>query len=537
MVMKNSMILKYILIILLYVSSSCLVTQAWEDKDLIHWTDEKTDTLDWGETFNNNIYTVEAYDFPRTNIKGQIGTPYVGVNLYKDEGLVYSDSMLVNDQFKYDGEVKVTVMELMPSSDIHWQDDTYEPWAKIKIELRGLPDLDVVLETEKDDDKDIFKLTNSKIPVTINIKNDGDASLEDVDIYIDTNGIEFYQSSPDKKLHYTHGNINPGASIDEIYFELSIPSHMKDTNYDITVNVTGIDQKDEMHNFSDVKEITIMNMINIIKTTKNDIFMTDTAFVQLIIRNDGTYAVNNIELRDSIGDYFELVGSSPLQWNFNIAPGQNRDIKYTIKPIKPDQDGYELPAANAKWEVGGIEYNQTCIKPEIIVHGSKILLEKTVSPTQVEPNENVTVTVTATNVGDIKASLEIFDNDPLPDNVILISGEPYTTSPKIIDEKDSISLTYIISANTDGIYELPQAKAKIHDLQGYHSEEISASPEFTAGNPTPLTGETPQTGYTPIPTPTPTPTPVPSPTREEPGFGILAGLICLSVAVLLILRR
>ena len=534
MAMKNIIILKYILIVLLYISSSCLLVQAWEDDDLIYWADEKTAELEWGETLDNDIYTIEAYDFPRIDIKGNISTVYVGVNLYENDVLVASNSMVVFEEWKYDGEVLVTVVEIMPSSDIHWHNDTYEPWAKIKIELRGLPDLDIVVETEKDDDEDIFQLTNSKIPVTINIKNEGEAPLEDVDLYIDTDGLEFYQFSPNKKLHYTPDDINKDASIDEIYFELSIPSHMKDTEYNISVNVTGIDQKDEGHNFTDGKDITILNMINITKTTKNDIFMTDTAFVQLIIKNDGTYAVNNIEFRDSIPDYFELVGSSPLEWNFNMAPGQIRDFKYTLKPIKPEPDGYDLPAADATWEVGGIEYNQTCIQPEIIVHGSKILLEKTVSPTQVDPNENVTVTITATNVGDIKASVEIFDNGPLPDNVTLVSGEPYTTSPKIIDEEDSISLTYIISASANGTYELPQATAKFHDLQGYRSEEISASPKFTAGNPPPLPGETPRPGYTPTPIP---PTPVPSPTREEPGFGILAGLIGLSVAVLLALRR
>ena len=533
MAMKNIIILKYILIVLLYISSSCLLVQAWEDEDLF-WTDIKTDTLEWGETFDNDIYTVEAYDFPRTDIKGNISTVYVGINLYKNGELVHSDSLLNWKNFTYDGEVKVQVESIMPGSDIHWHNDTYEPWAEISIALRGLPDLDIVVETKRDDDKDTFQLTNSKIPVTINIENEGDAPLEDVDIYIDTDGLDFHQFSPSKKLHYTPDDIHHGASIVEIYFELSIPSHMKDTEYNISVNVTGIDQKDEGHNFTDGKDITILNMINITKTTKNDIFMTDTAFVQLIVRNDGTYAVNNIELEDSIPDYFELVGSSPLEWNFIMAPGQYRDFKYTIKPIKPDPDGYELPAAYASWNVGGIEYNQTCIKPEIIVHGSKILLEKTVSPTQVDPNENVTVTITATNVGDIKASVEIFDNDPLPDNVTLVSGEPYTTSPKIIDEEDSISLTYIISASANGTYELPQATAKFHDLQGYRSEEISASPKFTAGNPPPLPGETPRPGYTPTPIP---PTPVPSPTREEPGFGILAGLIGLSVAVLLALRR
>lgn len=531
MAFEKGTYIRYLLVLGLLIVSTCSVVQAWEDDDLLHWTDDKSSTLEWGETIENGNYTVEAYDFPRTNIKGQIGTPYVGIHLYENDVLVLTESLLEWESFIYDGEVRVTVDAIMPDSDIHWQNDTYEPWADITIELRGLPDLDIVVETIDDDGDDIdtFKLTDYRIPVTINIENEGDAPLEDVDLYIDTGGLEFDQFTPDKDTHYTYDIIEDGTSIPEISFELKIPSHMKDTEYNIRVNVTGIDEKDEPHNFIDGKEITVLNMVNITKNTKSDIFMTDTAFIQLTIRNDGTYAVNNIELEDNVGDYFELVGSSPLQWNLNLGPGEFKDYRYTVKPVKPDPDGYELPEAEARWEVDGIEYSQTCVAPEIIVHGSKILLEKTVSPTKVAVNGDVTVTVTATNVGDVKASVEIFDDSPLPDNVTLVSGEMYTK--EVIDEEDSVSISYVLRADIDGIYELPQSTAKFFDLQGYRSEEISSAPEFTAGDP-PLPGRA-RPGYTP----TPTSTPIETPTREEPGFGILFGLVGLASAVLLALRK
>ena len=124
------------------------MVQAWEDEDLIHWTDEETDTLEWGETIDNDIYTVEAYDFPRTNIKGQIVKAYVGVNLYENDVLVASNRMVAGEEWKYDGEVKIYVYLLMPIDDIHWQNDPYEPWAKIEIGLRGLTALDLVGETD-----------------------------------------------------------------------------------------------------------------------------------------------------------------------------------------------------------------------------------------------------------------------------------------------------------------------------------------------------------------------------------------------------
>jgi len=527
MTLKNGFRFKYLLIIALLISSFCSTVQAWEDDDLKHWTDSKSAKLYWGDTLENSVYKVEAYDFPRTDRKGQINTPYVGINLYKDDELVASDSMLVWDSFIYEGEVRVNVTSIMSASDIDWQDDTYKPWAEVGIELRGLPAVDISIGT----DKNTYIVNDKKISVTVTAKNSGTAPLEDVELWVDFGDLEFDSSSPNKKTYFTPDDIQNGASATET-FVLKVPSDMKDTDYEITANVTGIDEKDVRHNFTGSDDLTVENMITIIKNTKEDIFMTDTAFVQVTISNAGAYAVKSIEMEDTLGDYFELIGSSSLQWNFDLGPGEFKDYKYTIKPVKPNKDGYTLPEAKSSWVVDGIEYNQTSGAPKIIVHGSKILLEKTVSPTKAEPNTNLTVTVTATNVGDVRASVEIFDQSPLPDNVILVSGEMYTK--KVIGEADSVSLSYIIKAETDGVYELPKARAKFFDLQGYRSEEVSNSPVFTAGNPPPVSqtlrpGET----YTPVPVPTP----VHTDTREEPGFGILTAIMGVCLAVFITLRR
>jgi len=516
----------YLILLVLLILSFCSVVQAWENEDIKHWTDEKTETLEWGESFQNDKYKVEAFDFPRLDLRGQLTNRYVGIRLYENDVQVaeYFLDDWNNNYEIYNGEVKIVCDYLPVASEIVWQSDTYNPETKITIWLRGLPDIDIDVETGKD----TFKLTDSKITITINIKNVGGAPLEDVKVNIDTDGLEFYKFGSNKETYFTYDKIEDGTSIAGISFELKIPAHMKDTVYKVSVNVTGIDERDEVHNYSNDKAITVMNMISIAKNTEDDIFMTNNALVQLIIRNDGTYGINNIELEDTLGDYFELIGGPSLQWNFDLGAGEFKDFQYTIKPVKPNKNGYDLPEARASWEVYGTEYNQTSGAPKIIVHGSKILIDKTVSPTNVEPNGDVKVTVTATNVGDVKASVEIFDNSPLPENVTLVSGELYTQ--KVIAEEDSVSLSYLVRADTDGIYELPQAKAKYKDLHDYYGEEVSDSPVFTAGNPPPAS-QTLRPGYTP------TPTPAPSPTREEPGFGILAGLVGLSVAVLLALRR
>ena len=43
MAIKNIKLLKYILIFILYMSSSLLLVQAWEDDDIIYWKEEKLD--------------------------------------------------------------------------------------------------------------------------------------------------------------------------------------------------------------------------------------------------------------------------------------------------------------------------------------------------------------------------------------------------------------------------------------------------------------------------------------------------------------
>ncbi len=221
-----------------------------------------------------------------------------------------------------------------------------------------------------------------------------------------------------------------------------------------------------------------------------------------------------------------MVGSTPLQWDFDIKAGETKDYKYSVRALKPNKDGYELDKALVKWDVGGITYNQSSNTPEIIVHGSKIILSKTVNSTKVDINGEVTVTVTATNNGDVRANVEIFDNNPLPDNVVLVSGDTFIE--KVLGEDESVSLSYVISGNTEGVYELPKAIAKFNDLQEYRGEEMSNSPTFTAGDPV-ITTESLRPGETAVSTPTQTPEP--TATRTQPGFGVVAGIIGVVIAI------
>ena len=512
--------LRYLVIIVLVISNLAMIVQAWEEDD-IKWAKDKTGTLYWGDKLENGNFTVEAYDFPRTDHKGNIGTRFVGIKLYENDELVVTESLGIFDNFIYDGEIRVTADNLMQSADIHWQDDTYNPWATVRMELRGIPELKVTVTTNKD----TYKLTNSRISATIKVNNCGDAALEDVELDIDMDGLKFHHSCTNKTIHYTYDSIDNSETITQ-NIEFEIPSHMKDTVHNITVRIKGIGLKEEEYSFSGSKEITILNMITLAKTIDDSIFMKDNTFVHLTVINYGSYGVKNIELTDTLGEYFELISDPPLQWNFDIKAGETKDYKYNIRALKTNKNGYELDKAWAKWDVGGITYNQSSNSPEIIVHGSKIILTKTVNPSKVDINGEVTVTVTATNSGDVRASVEIFDNSPLPDNVVLVSGDTFIE--EVLGEDESVSLSYVVSGNTEGVYKLPKAIAKFNDLQEYHGEEMSNSPTFTSGNPV-IATESLRPGETAV---TPTQTPEPTETSTQPGFGVVAGIIGVIIAIL-----
>jgi len=167
--------------------------------------------------------------------------------------------------------------------------------------------------------------------------------------------------------------------------------------------------------------------------------------------------MNNIIINDSINPDFELRSNTTLLWNIPvIRPGEWKDIQYTLKPLETSLSGFTFPAANAEFTVNGKQYNISSDAPVVLVNGPKIILNKTVDKQIVNINDDVTVTVSIKNIGNVQTRIEV--KDFLPENVSLINGST-SLDPTFLELNTPAGFNYTIRMNTWENIELPAAVA------------------------------------------------------------------------------
>jgi hypothetical protein len=156
------------------------------------------------------------------------------------------------------------------------------------------------------------------------------------------------------------------------------------------------------------------------------------------------------------------------------------------------------------------------------------LSELTVSPSEVEPGEAVTVVVTVTNTGGTGGDYSL---------ILEVNGEYEESTDVAIAAGETVSVSFTLSKEQPGTYTL--------SVNG-----ITASFEVTEPTPAPAPEPTPApttpAPTTPAPT-TPAPTPPaptnPAPTPEGKGFnwplvgGIIGGVVIIGLFVFLFSRR
>ena len=122
---------------------------------------------------------------------------------------------------------------------------------------------------------------------------------------------------------------------------------------------------------------------------------------------------------------------------------------------------------------------------KIKIYGPDITITKTVDKQQLNPGDELTVTVTAKNTGNVDASVTV--TDTVPPEAKLISGE--TSFKQILgSDGDSKTITYILQMNKEGEIKLPACKASFLDLDKYSGEVSSETPVVYVGIPIPLEG-------------------------------------------------
>ena len=418
----------------------------------------------------------------------------------------------------------------------------YNPWAKVAVSLRGKPELDVTVTTEK---ASYTSSSDQMITAKVNIKNNGDAIAKNVDVLL----------NPDKLVLRGGGT----GQLHQLYLELKkdesksyevvflVPDVVDQKTYNLSADTKSFDVKNLEYKSNGSVSITVspkQNYYSVSKAfSKSRIYLNDMLMVRLNIANNGAMDMTDIILTDSINPNFELKSDTPLTWDIPvIKPGEWKDIGYSIKPLETSINGFTFPEVNAQFKVNNKQYNISSNTSTVIVNGPKIIINKTIDKQIINISDDVTVTVRIQNIGNIATRIEV--KDFLPENVSLVSGSTSLDST-FLELNTPIGFSYIIRVNTIENIELPAAIANYTGVEyrGMTRSSVkSGRPVITVIDPamnrsinpaiptlTPnvqmKSGETTLTQATSSPTaPEPTPTPI------TPGFDIMFGIIVLIFA-------
>jgi len=547
--MKNFTI---IFLVLLYTSS---IPAAAFLANEIEWAPAVESTLHRGNTFTNGPYMVKALEFSSPvqgykNGKGDIVPetpvdPMVYLEVYKDGNFQREVLLTIQSgpDIDPDYEVMISGTGFLSGSSKGWVQEYYDPWSKVGISLRGKPELDVTVSTDK---STYTSSSNQIITAKVDVTNNGDAVAKNVEVTLNTDDLKLRGGSTDQ-LHKTYMELKKGETKS---FEviLIVPDLLDQKSYNLTANAKSFDVKNLEYKSSGKASIIVaikQDYFTVSKAIKDRIYLKDTIMVRLTIANSGTYDMNDIVLMDDINPNFELKSDTPLFWNIPVLhPGEWKDIGYSIKPLETSLTGFVIPATTAGFTANGRQFNITSDTTTVLVNGPKIIINKTTDKKTANISEDVTVNVTITNIGNIATRVEA--KDFLPDSVSLVSGSTSLEST-FLELNTPVGFSYIIRLNTWEDIELPAAVANYTGVEyrGMTRSSIKSERPYislidlTKNSSTPtLTPNVPevQSEASPLPPSNTSSIPTSESTPVTPGFDIMFGIIVL-ISTAFYLRR
>lgn len=542
-----------IMMIILYPLS--LASAATFNQNEVQWAPAVTGTLYKGNTLTNGPFMVKAVQFtsPVHGVKDINGNivpetdvdPSVMLEVYKN-GILIKETVLSLQSEAFiddDYEVMVSATAFTGKNAKEWVFEYYNPFATIAMAIRGKPKLEVTIATDK---STYTSNSDQAITATVTVKNSGDAKAKNVDINLGIGDLNL-RGGDTSQLHKYYYIIEKGASQSfDIVF--SVPQLIDEKTYSLKAVANAIDIKELGYNAETKASITVspkQNYFSINKAVSKDrIYLQNTIIVRLTAANGGMYDIYNIHVTDSMNENFELKSNTTFQWDIPVLkPGQEWGTTYNIKPFGTNINGFILPVASAQFTVNNKPYSASSPTVKVIVNGPKIVLNKNVDKTKVNLSNEVKVTVSVNNAGNIATKAEVTDS--LPDGVSFVSGT--TNLPSTFLELNTPQVfSYSIKMNRDGQIELPAAVANYTDIASGGSAHLNVSsgkPVITVIDPGKITpAPTSTEAAAPIETPVPlqetthSPSPTkksepaePTPTPITPGFNIVLAIIVLII--------
>jgi uncharacterized repeat protein (TIGR01451 family) len=443
----------------------------------IEWAPPTEATLYRGNNFTNGPYMVVAVQFPssvpgikqlKTNeiIPETPVSPVVYLEIYKNGAPMKEVvlSLQSPNEIDPDYEGKITLNNILSGTSRDWVMEYYNPWATVSISLRGKPKLEVTVTTDK---ANYVSSTDEILTATVKVTNTGDAVARDVEIDLDP-GVLQLRGGSTSQFHQNYLELKKGEA-QSFQVILIVPKVAADTSYLLSAKTKCYDVKDLEYQASGSLAIPVspkpfITGVSVSKAVKNRIYLKDTVLVRVSVSNGGDFDLYNVRLTDSLNENFKLLFDSPLHWEIPvIKSGQDWSTTYSLKALETNLDGFTISAANALFTIKNKEYNASSDSTSVIVNGPKIILNKTVDKKTVNISEDITITVSLNNVGNIATRTQVVDY--LPDNVSLVSGQYFLSEPISLEVNKPQGFSYIIRSNMAGVIELPAAVANYTNIE------------------------------------------------------------------------
>jgi len=497
MICARSGLIKWVLATL--IISWLITASAAYELNQLQWDKGTSGTLKRDDVISYMGYSVKVTAFNEPvesdkykNMPVEPVEAFVGLNISKNGTLVNETFLGRGESYiSPDGELKVTAIDLPASLGKEWLFESYNPWAKLELSPRGKPAFDLSVNMGDE----YVSAPNTEIVVKILLKNPGAADMLDVNMEI---GTELPILRGNLMFHYDR--IVRGGQVSET-MTFSAPKITDLTKYAIYTNVTGFDVKDISYNKSVLKTISIVpppQQIPVLRKSSNaKMYLKDYNMVSLSFKNTLNYELKNVSISDTLPKGFKQISNNSLKWLVDVPANGEWTSRYILKPTEADKDGILFPAAKAEFKIKNEYYMVQSNKPETIVYGPRIELNKQTDVSEIRPGDTVTVTISAVNKGSTPSKVNI--TDTVPDKVTLISGS--TMREEYLEANKDVKFSYTIKSNSESPFKLPAAEADYYEL-GDRGAKIGTK------------SQEPLIRIKPLPTPVPTPGPTPEPTLE-----------------------
>ncbi|RXA19533.1 DUF11 domain-containing protein [Methanosarcina sp. MSH10X1] len=478
---------KLALIALLVVFSVSVLSMTALAAEDVEWVEKHDGTkLYWGESVTVDGYVIKAEDFNENE--------QVYVSISKEGEKLKTGPLSAGSEVGYDDRIKVYAQEVDPNYETIKRDGkelrtgNWNPYAELDILVRGEPEFDIEVKTRKDT-YDSKSSGDSWIDVSIKLENEGEAKAEDTVLTIDTAEMEILKG----KTKYTLGEVLKEEILEPVNITLKAPSPWIDTDLNITAKTTCVDVRGDKYEHTGSKVIKIEKRWGLVitKSVTKDNHMGKPVHVSVSVLNEGLCDINDILLKDSIVSGMHLEKAETLEKTLSLKSGERAEkvFEYVLIPEIPGEFTFPQTLATFTLPNGQNGDSGSNNSEKIKVYGPDIVVTKTVNKQQLNPGDELTVTVTAKNTGNVDASVTL--TDTVPPEAKFISGE--TSFRQVLEsEGGSETITYIMQMHKEGEIRLPACKATFLDLDKYSGEVISDAPVVYVGVPIPLEGSSTQ---------------------------------------------